>query len=191
MQGLKLAIRVLCILAFVTGVVDMFAGVHLLIIGGGRLESVANDPVLNSQVGFWGAIWFGFGIILWRTNTNLQAEASLFRILCGITALSGIARLGSAFVYGLPGPVLTIAMIVEICAGVGLFLWHAAALKGDRSDTPVFASSCGFPDVPLTRHMGRSLLGRGGRFSLLVHSVEIAQKGPCKRTVENSGANVW
>ena len=137
MQGLKLAIRVLCILAFVTGVVDMFAGVHLLIIGGGHLESVANDPVLNSQVGFWGAIWFGFGIVLWRTSADLQAEASLFRILCGITGLSGIARLGSALVYGLPGPVLTSAMIVEIGAGVGFFLWHSVALQEDGSGKPL------------------------------------------------------
>ena len=139
MQGLKMAIRVLCILAFVTGVVDMFAGVHLLIIGGGHLESVANDPVLNSQVGFWGAIWFGFGIVLWRTSANLRAEANLFRILCGVTALSGLARLGAAFAYGLPGPVLTVAMIVEIGAGVGFFVWHAAVLQGHGSDKPFLA----------------------------------------------------
>ena len=141
MQGLKLAIRALCILAFVTGVVDMFAGVHLPIIGGGKLDSVANDPVLNSQIGFWGAIWFGFGIILWRTSANLRAEANLFRILCGTTALSGFARLGAAVAYGLPGPVLTIAMIVEIGAGVGFFFWHRVALQADRSDKPVFMST--------------------------------------------------
>ena len=132
MQGLKIAIRVLCILAFVTGVVDMFAGVQLLIFGGGRLAGVASDPVLNSQVGFWGAIWFGFGIVLWWTSLHLRTEVTLFRILCGTTALSGLARLGAALVYGLPGPVLTVAMVVEIGAGVGLFFWHAAALQGYR-----------------------------------------------------------
>ena len=134
MSGLKLATRLLCILAFVTGIVDMFAGVRLLIAGGGNLAGVAADPVLNSQVGFWGAIWFGFGIILWRTSARLREEAGLFRILCGITALSGLARLGAAFAYGLPGGVLTTAMIVEIGAGAGLYLWHAAALQVDTAD---------------------------------------------------------
>ena len=51
MSGLKLATRLLCILAFMTGIVDMFAGVRLLIAGGGHLAGVATDPVLNSQVG--------------------------------------------------------------------------------------------------------------------------------------------
>ena len=139
MRGLKLAIRALCVLAFVTGVVDMFAGVQLLIIGGGQLASVADDPVLNSQIGFWGAIWFGFGVVLWRASTHLQTEVNLFRILCGITALSGLARLGAALAYGLPGPVLTVAMIVEIGGGAGLFLWHAAVLRGTHAPRPTVA----------------------------------------------------
>ena len=132
MRALKWAIRVLCILAFVTGIIDMFAGVRLLIAGGGRLASVADDPVLNSQVAFWGAIWFGFGVVLWWTSANLRIEVSLFRILCAVTALSGLARMVAAFAYGLPGPVLTLAMIVEIGAGVGLCAWHAAVLRNDR-----------------------------------------------------------
>jgi len=70
--------------------------VGLLTVGGARLESVAHDPVLNSQVGFWGAIWFGYGIILWRTSSNLRDEAGLFRLLCGILVLSGLARVGAA-----------------------------------------------------------------------------------------------
>lgn len=130
MRRLKLAVRVLCILAFATGALDMVAGVKLLNLGGARLDSVASDPVLNSQIGFWGAIWFGFGIVLWRTSADLRTEASLFRILCGIIALSGLARLGAAFTYGFPGPALTAAIVVEIGGGLGLFVWHAAALTG-------------------------------------------------------------
>ncbi len=57
----------------------------------GGSTSVAGDPVLNSQVGFWGAIWFGIGIILWRASSHLQDEVDLFRLLCGAMALSGLA----------------------------------------------------------------------------------------------------
>ena len=128
-HALKVAVRALCIIPFVTGVVDVFNGVGLLILGGARLEGVASDPVLNSQIGFWGAIWLGFGVILWRAGGHLRDEADLFRLLCGTIALSGLARLGSAFAYGLPGPVLTAAMTVEIVAGTGFLLWHASALR--------------------------------------------------------------
>ena len=139
MRGLVLAIRSLCLLAFATGAVDMVAGVRLRIAGGGRLAEVANDPVLNSQIGFWGAIWFGFGVVLWRVSAHLRDEVELFRILCGIVALSGFARLGAAIAYGLPGAVLTAAMVVEIGGSLALLIWHAVALRSARSSTHVHA----------------------------------------------------
>jgi len=128
-QALKMAVRALCIIPFVTGIIDIVDGLGLLTVAGAQLGSAANDPVLNSQVGFWGAIWFGFGVILWRASSHLRDEVDLFRLLCGTVALSGLARLGAAVVYGLPGPVLTVAMSVEIIAGAGFFLWHATALR--------------------------------------------------------------
>ncbi len=129
MHALKIAVRTLCVIPFVTGVIDMVDGVGLLIFAGAHLGSVACDPVLNSQIGFWGAIWFGFGVVLWRASSHLRNEAVLFRLLCGTIALSGLARLGSALAYGLPGPVLTVAMSVELVAGTGFLLWHASASR--------------------------------------------------------------
>jgi hypothetical protein len=129
MRALKVAVRTLCIVPFVTGAIDTVNGVGLLTLGGAHLESVASDPALNSQVGFWGAIWFGFGIILWRASSHLWDEAAQFRLLCGTIVLSGLARVGSAFAYGLPGPVLTAAMMVELAAGTGFLVWHASILR--------------------------------------------------------------
>ena len=137
MHPLKIAVRAFCIVAFVTGAIDLVNGVGLLILGGAHLQDVTRDPVLNSQVGFWGAIWFGFGVVLWRASSHLRDEVDLFRLLCGTVALSGLARLGSAFAYSLPGPVLTGAMLLEIVAGVGFLLWHASALR--RTDLPAAA----------------------------------------------------
>ena len=129
MRALKFAVRTLCIVPFVTGAIDIVDGVGLLTFGGAHLESAASDPVLNSQVAFWGAIWFGFGVILWRASAHLRDEADLFRLLSGTIALSGLARLGSAFAHGLPGPVLTVAMLVELVTGTGFLLWHASNLR--------------------------------------------------------------
>ncbi len=134
MRALKLAIRTLCIIPFATGIADMVDGVGLLDAAGARLGSVSQDPVLNSQVGFWGAIWFGFGIILWRASSHLVEEAVTFRLLSATLFLSGLARLGSAAAYGSPGPILTTAIVVEIAGGAGLLIWHGASLGRQRSD---------------------------------------------------------
>ena len=139
MKALKLTVRLLCIIPFLTGVADIVNGVSLLSFAGARLGSATADPVLNSQVGFWGAIWLGFGVILWRTSSRLRAEPELFRILCGTLVLSGLARFGSALVHGWPGPELVVAMAVELVGGVGLALWHASVLS--RSDFGELAQS--------------------------------------------------
>jgi len=129
MDKLKMTVRVLCIIPFLTGVADIFYGEGLLNVAGARLENAANDPVLNSQIGFWGAIWLGFGFILWRASSHLRDEADLFRLLCGTLVVSGLARFASMMMYGFPGPILMFAMAVELGAGTGLLLWHTSALK--------------------------------------------------------------
>ncbi len=134
MHALTFAIRILCIIPFGTGVADMVNGVGLLEAAGARLNAVAHDPVLNSQVGFWGAIWLGFGVILWQTSSDLIGQADRFRLLSGILVLSGVARLGAAVIYGSPGPVLLVAMAVELLGGTGLLLWHRAILRASSSD---------------------------------------------------------
>ncbi len=136
MPVLKLAVRAICVIAFVTGLADIVDGVGLLTQAGARLGNAAGDPVLNSQIGFWGAIWFGFGLVLWRTSSRLQEDADLFRLLCAIIVLSGLARLGAAFGHGFPGPVLTVAMTVEIAGGAGFLLLHAVASRRSKAALP-------------------------------------------------------
>jgi hypothetical protein len=140
MQALKIAVRTFCVVPFLTGAADIVDGAGLLALAGAQLGQAANDPVLDSQIGFWGAIWFGFGVILWRASSRLRNEPGLFRLLCGILVLSGLARLGSAMAHGSPGPELAVAMAVEFVGGVGLLLWHASAL-GRRPATSA-AQSC-------------------------------------------------
>ena len=137
MHALKQAVRALCVIPFATGLVDMVDGVGLLTLGGARLAGVQADPVLNSQVAFWGAIWFGYGIVLWRASSHIRGEPELFQLLCGILLLSGLARVGAAVAYGLPGAVLTGAMTVELFGGFGRLLWHNA-LRSRHADLKEF-----------------------------------------------------
>ena len=124
------AVRAFCVVAFLTGGLDVVNGIALLVTAGAPVQHLVGDPVLNSQVRFWGVIWFGFGVLLWRTASRLKADAGLFRMMCYVIAASGVARLLSAFAFGLPGPVLTGAMIIELGASAGFLFWHALALRG-------------------------------------------------------------
>jgi len=134
MQRLATVIRIFCLLPFVTGAADLVNGLGLLKAAGSPLEAeMRADPVMNSQVRFWGAIWFGYGIVLWRTASDLRKDASLFRVLCAILALSGIGRFVSAIQYGLPGTILTGAMAIELLGSAGLFGWHASLLRRGAS----------------------------------------------------------
>jgi len=52
--------------------------------GGAKIpEPTASDPVLNNQIKFWGAIWFGYGTSLWWASADLVGRAELFQILMG------------------------------------------------------------------------------------------------------------
>ena len=133
MNTLRIVVRLFCIVPFVTGLVDIVHGVGLLEFAGVTLHSVADAPTLNSQVGFWGAIWFGYGVVLWRAGSHLHDEPKLFRLLCGILILSGLARVGAVAAYGLPALPLVVALAVELIGGSALLLWHAVVLRRETS----------------------------------------------------------
>jgi hypothetical protein len=132
MQSLRIAVRAFCLLILFAGMMHLVDGVSFLLIAGAPVAGIFNDPVLNSQVRFWGAIWFGFGIVLWHAGNRLEADPALFRLLCGILGLSGLARLESAVMCGLPGPMLTAAMMIELVTAPCFLFWHAAALRPAR-----------------------------------------------------------
>ncbi len=131
MNALRLVIRVLCLLPFATGLLDLLRGAAYLRSGGAVIpDAVAADPVLNSQVKFWGAIWLGYGLTLWRTSSDLRANAGLFRLLMGVLFLSGVGRGAAAIQFGRPGRALEGAMGLELIGTPLLLLWHRTALRG-------------------------------------------------------------
>ena len=132
MRGLKIAVRAFCLLILFAGLVHLVDGVSFLLVAGAPVAGIFNDPVLNSQVRFWGAIWFGFGIVLWHAGNRLETDPALFRLLCGILGLSGLARLESAVVFGLPGQMLTSAMAITLIAAPCFLFWHAIVLRRAR-----------------------------------------------------------
>lgn len=130
MRWLKTVVQILCLIPLITGAMDLVAGARVLSAGGAALSGEAlSDPVVNSQIRFWGAIWFGFGLALWVVARDLRSNAPWFRLLCGVLVISGIGRAVSMLQFGLPSPPLIGATALELVCIPLLLWWHSHALR--------------------------------------------------------------
>ena len=121
----SIVIKAFCLLPLLTGIADMVGGTWILMQGGLQLpHDVAIDPILNSQIKFWGAIWLGFGASLWWVSNEPHKRGTMFIILMSTLFLSGLGRALSYALFGSPGTVLTGAMAIELVGGLLFLLWH-------------------------------------------------------------------
>ena len=126
---LPTVLRILCLLPFLTGAADLIFGARFARWGGANLsDQVVNDPGLNNEIYFWGAIWFGYGVALWWVSSHLRSEAVMFRILMGTLFFSGLARSLSVLLYGWPSPLLMGAIALELFGSAALWWWHQRLL---------------------------------------------------------------
>ncbi|MDD3444144.1 MAG: DUF4345 domain-containing protein [Zavarzinia sp.] len=130
MKILRNVVRVFCLLPFVTGAMDLAIGASSL----SKIDSplgaeVLSDPVLDSQVRFFGAIWLGYGLSLWLAAGEMDKRPGGFRLLMAILFLSGIGRAVSALSVGLPSAPLVGGMALELVGVPLLLAWHYIGLK--------------------------------------------------------------
>ncbi|GJG89364.1 hypothetical protein tb265_45450 [Gemmatimonadetes bacterium T265] len=101
MKTLTSVVRLSCIVPFATGLGDLLFGAGIFGATGVKLsDNAVRSPALNSQIGFWGAMWFGFGLLLWTCSSDLVASRDWSDLLCEVLFLSGSGRSrrpGSAF----------------------------------------------------------------------------------------------
>lgn len=130
MRALVIAIRVFCLLPFATGLADLVFGARVFATTGLTLPAaITSSPALNSQIGFWGAIWFGTALLLWKCTTDLVGHRDWFYLLCGILFLSGVGRAIAAVRFGLPPAPLLGAMLLELIGMPLAILWHRLVLR--------------------------------------------------------------
>jgi Domain of unknown function (DUF4345) len=129
MKNLSKIVKLLCVIPLLTGVMDVLLGASAFqALGVGLGTEALREPNLNSQIRFFGAIWLGFGVLLWIAANDLKANAKSFQMLCSILILSGFGRLLSAVQFGMPAPPLVAAMVVELVLIPLLLVWHKRLL---------------------------------------------------------------
>lgn len=120
MKITKVFIWFLALLAIITGTMDVLIGVKgQANIGVSLSESGWNDPVLDSQVRYLGAIWCGFGCLLIYCLTDMIARRELLMAALGFVVFGGIGRGINFLLLGLPDNSLgagfiVFALIVEL-----------------------------------------------------------------------------
>ncbi len=125
MRSLRILTRVLALIAFITGVATL-AGLHDPLYASAHLGGPA---VLDSNLRFFGGIWFTLGVWLLWIASDLETHAAFFRFAWLAIFIGGVGRLISMAVVGLPPwPFVAVTMVEIVGAPVFLY-WHATLLR--------------------------------------------------------------
>jgi hypothetical protein len=99
LSALAICLTVFGFFAVLTGSADVVLGPHLLVANGAALGSSVNDPWLDSQLRFLGAMWAGWGALSIWTCRDLRARGQVFEILSAVFFVAGCGRVASCFVH--------------------------------------------------------------------------------------------
>jgi hypothetical protein len=137
MDALAIFLRLLAAIPLLTGAFDLVMGLAGRGLLGAELAPEGfRDPVLNSQIRFFGAMWLGYGVVLLLIASDVEKYSSLLRAMVAVTFLAALGRVASIVQFGLPSPGLVGARAfvigttaIEIVGMPLLWWWHAVLLK--------------------------------------------------------------
>ncbi|KAF4944778.1 hypothetical protein FGADI_12458 [Fusarium gaditjirri] len=108
-------LKIFAIFSMFTGTFDMITGHKLVIPESERaLLPTRTLAFVDNQLRFLGAIWSGYGMILWWASSNLQERKIPLALLGIAMVLAGIGRLTSGLSLGWTPSWLKIATAVEL-----------------------------------------------------------------------------
>ena len=128
MRGFKTTLYLLAVIPLLTGLLNLGQGVQAQGLIGAQLSPEGfRDPLLNSQMRFYGTIWFGFGVLLCVCLADIKKYSSLLRGSLAIVFLGGIGRIVSLIQFGLPPTTMGTAFVAAVTTieiiGMPLLLW--------------------------------------------------------------------
>ena len=130
MAALTTLLKFIAPIPMVVGLMHIVLGLQTDVLLGAKVAvELLSDPVLDSQNRFYGAIFMGYGALIFLCTTNLRQHATLFRILSGGVFLGGLARVVSIVLHGVP-PTPVLGLIAIELLGVPLLVWwHSRAVR--------------------------------------------------------------
>jgi uncharacterized protein YjeT (DUF2065 family) len=128
-RALQIATAALALIPILTGIITMLGVSDPLYASSG----VPALPVLDSNLRFFGGLWFGLGLGLLWLVPRIESESVLYRVVWAGIFLGGIGRLLSMIMVGLPPlPFVGFTLLEVIGAPLFVYWQHrvAAAARG-------------------------------------------------------------
>jgi predicted membrane channel-forming protein YqfA (hemolysin III family) len=118
---LQLASALLAAIPIMTGIIGMFGISDPLYAS----ASLPRSTLLDSNLRFFGGVWFGLGVAMYWIIPTIEKQTLLFRALWGMIFIGGIGRLISMLMVGLPPAPFIGFTALEIVGAPLLVLWQA------------------------------------------------------------------
>jgi hypothetical protein len=129
MRALAIFLRVIAPVFVLVGVLHVLLGLGADAALGAKVPPEAlTDPGLDSQNRFYGAAFTLYGILLWLCSSDLAKHATVLRCVLWVFFASGLARLVSILVYGVP-PSLIVGLLLSELIGPPLIIWWFARVQ--------------------------------------------------------------
>ena len=140
-RAFRTTVYLLALVPLLTGALNIGLGLQAQGLIGAQLSPDGfRDPLLNSQIRFYGAIWFGFGVLLWICLSDINKYALLLRGSLAIVFLGGVGRIASLIQFGFPSEALSTAFVIAVVAieiiGMPLLLWWHSRVAGKTTPIP-------------------------------------------------------
>ena len=130
MAALTTLLKFIAPIPMVVGLMHIVLGLQTDVLLGAKVAvELLSDPVLDSQNRFYGAIFMGYGALIFLCTTNLRQHATLFRILSGGVFLGGLARVVSIVLHGVPSTPVLGLIVIELLGVPLLVWWHSRAVR--------------------------------------------------------------
>lgn len=112
-------------LFYLGGTVATAAGLHTMIAGG---RSVAGqgpaNPAIESELRFYGAFYFAYGLTVLDTAKRVDHDAARVRALAGALFAAGLARAGGWLAAGRPHPAQLGLLAIELAGPPAVVGWQ-------------------------------------------------------------------
>jgi hypothetical protein len=128
-RGLQIVTAILAAIPVATGLISM-SGIDDPLYSSAALPA---NTLLDSNLRFFGGVWFALGIVMYWIIPKIEQQTSLFRALWGMIFAGGIGRIVSILMLGLP-PVPFVGFAwLEILGAPLMILWQGRVAKYQHS----------------------------------------------------------
>lgn len=128
-RAFQTIVAVLAIIPVATGVLTMM-GLNDPIY---KQAGLPMDILLDSNLRFFGGVWFGLGLVFLWMLPRLRTETKLFRAFSLMIFIGGIGRLLAMIYVGWP-PIPFIAFTALEIIGMPLLVWWQTVLSKEVPD---------------------------------------------------------